>query len=282
MKSWPFNVQIVEQLREIAYLLEQQEANTFRINAYRHAADCVERLKQDLQDVLLQQGTKGLVALPGIGSGIARTIYEIHARGSSSRLESLRGALDPVRLFATIPGVGPKTAQKIHENLHVETLESLEIAAHDGRLEQVAGVGVRRAAAIRSTLSSMLGQHFSHGYQHHYVPIGLLLEVDLEYREKANAGVLPTIAPHRFNPGGKAWLPILHTKRKEWHFTALFSNTARAHKLGRTHDWVIISCHDQNHHEDQNTVVTESHGLMKGKRVVRGREDECSSYYAQI
>lgn len=60
----------------------------------------------------------------------------------------------------------------------------------------------------------------------------MLLDVDRAYR--AAAGALAKIAPKRFNPAGEAWLPILHTERGPWRFTALFSNTARAHSLGRT------------------------------------------------
>ena len=68
-------------------------------------------------------------------------------------------------------------------------------------------------------------------------PVQSLLDVDREYRQSSAAGRLPKIAPKRFNPEGLAWLPILHTDRGKWHFTALFSNTARAHELGRTDDW---------------------------------------------
>jgi putative hydrolase len=281
MKNRSFNAQVAEQLREIADLLEQQAANPFRINAYRHAATTVDDLGQDLQNILSDHGMAGLMALPNIGPSIGRAIYEIYNLGRSTRLESLRGELDPVHLFCTIPGIGPATARQIHEYLHVETLESLEIAAHDGRLEQIPGVGLRRAAAIRAALNNMLGQRFPHGHPQHPVPIEFLLDVDQEYRDKAHAGILPTMAPRRFNPEGRSWLPVLHTKRGEWHFTALYSNTARAHRLERTHDWVVISCYDESHHEDQNTVVTETQGPLNGRRVVRGREPECARYYAQ-
>jgi DNA polymerase (family X) len=57
----------------------------------------------------------------------------------------------------------------------------------------------------------------------------LLLEIDRAYRQKADVGELPRIAPRRFNPTGEAWLPIWHTERGSWHFTAAYSNTARAH-----------------------------------------------------
>ena len=72
---------------------------------------------------------------------------------------------------------------------------------------------------------------------------------------------------------------MLHTARGSWHFTALFSNTAKAHELGRTQDWVVLYFHDDDHAENQRTVVTETHGTLVGRRVVRGREDECRAHY---
>jgi hypothetical protein len=106
------------------------------------------------------------------------------------------------------------------------------------------------------------------------------LDVDREYRQAAQAGSLPTIAPRRFNPGAKSWLPVLHTRRGDWQFTALFSNTARAHELGQVRDWVVLYCEDAQHAERQYTVVTSSRGPLAGRRVVRGREAECQVWYA--
>jgi putative hydrolase len=111
-------------------------------------------------------------------------------------------------------------------------------------------------------------------------PVSLILDVDREYREKADEGSLPTIAPKRFNPSGEAWLPVLHTERGSWHFSALYSNTARAHELDRTRDWVVIYFYDDHHQEGQHTVVTEHRGPLTGRRVVRGREAECRDFYA--
>jgi len=70
--------------------------------------------------------------------------------------------------------------------------------------------------------------------------VELLLDVDREYRRRAGAEDLIKIAPKRFNPKGAAWLPLLHTVRDGWHFTALYSNTARAHALERETDWVTF------------------------------------------
>jgi hypothetical protein len=60
--------------------------------------------------------------------------------------------------------------------------------------------------------------------------------------------------------------------------TVLFSNTARAHELGKTHDWVVIY-YQKDGPEAQCTVVTETRGPLKGKRVIRGRERECRQFY---
>lgn len=277
------NQTVVDQLLEIADLLEQQQANPFRVNAFRKAAQTILSLKTSLDTLVEQNGVDGLTALPNIGKGIATAIYEIVATGRSSRLQGLRGSLEPEKLFQTIPGVGPELAKHIHDELQVETLESLELAAYDGRLDKVEGVGSRRSSAIRAALSQMLGRKI---HPRALAPntepgIEALLDVDLEYRSKAEAGKLPTIAPKRFNPQGVSWLPILHTTRGEFHFTALYSNTARAHQLNHTRDWVVLYFYDNDHHEYQHTVVTETHGSLIGKRVVRGREQECLEYYAR-
>ena len=282
-KNKSINQKVADRLREAADLLEQQAANPFRISAYRNAADTVSALKEDLRDIVEQKGSDGLTALPKIGSGIAAAISEILRTGSWSQLARLRGTLEPEKLFQTVPGIGPELAKQIHDTLHVDTLEALEQASHDGRLESVQGIGRRRATMIRASLESMLGRTRGRRPQAVDGPdLKLLLDVDKEYRKKAEAKKLPTITPKRFNPEGKAWLPILHTERDSWHFTALFSNTARAHELGRTHDWVVIYFYDNHHEEGQHTVVTETRGPLTGRRVVRGRERDSREYYAEL
>jgi len=96
------------------------------------------------------------------------------------------------------------------------------------------------------------------------------------YRVRAGRDALRRITPRRFNPEGRAWLPVLHTERDDWSFHALFSNTARAHELGRTRDWVVIF-YERDGDEGQCTVVTERAGPLRGRRVVRGREAECAA-----
>jgi putative hydrolase len=275
------NQQIAMKLAQAADLLEQQGANPFRVSAYRRASETTSRLAQDIRELAETEGDAGLIKLPNIGKGIARAIQELLTTGSWAQLERMRGTLDPVRLFRTVPGIGPKMAEQIHETLHIDTLEALEAAAWDGQLETVRGLGNRRITGIRNALAALLGKtrsrtHMEAGKE---PPVITLLEVDREYRQQAEQGSLPMIAPRRFNPEGRAWLPVLHTHRDEWHFTLLYSNTALAHELKRTRDWVIVYFYDDHHQEGQCTLVTETRGPLTGQRVVRGRELECRDYY---
>ena len=264
---------IAQRLREAAALLEAQEASPFRIGAYRRAADAVQRSARPLRALFEAQGREGLRELPGIGPGISSAIAEMLITGRWSQLERLRGGAEPEAVLRTVPGIGRGLARAIHDALHVDTLEALELAAHDGRLETLPGVGPRRAASIRASLASMLGHRVAR--QRSRAPdYETVLDVDREYREKAAAGTLKQIAPRRFNREHKAWLGVLHTQRGDWHFTALYSNTARAHELGRTHDWVVIYFYDGDHREGQCTVVTQTRGPYAGRRVVRGMEHQ--------
>lgn len=271
-----FNREAAGLLRDCAALLRQQQANPFRVNAYLHAAQTLESLDEDVRELLHDEGAEGLTRLPAIGEGLARSIEEIARTGRLSLLDRLRGEASPEALLQSVPGIGPTLARTIHDTLHVETLEALELAAHNGTLAAVPGIGERRAAAIRAGVAELLGRGRGPRPPGGRPPaVETLLDVDREYRRKAQAGNLPKIAPRRFNPEGRAWLPILHADRDGYHFTALYSNTARAHELGRTGDWVVIYYYDGDHKEGQCTVVTETHGPLSGQRVVRGREAEC-------
>ena len=142
----PANSAVAGKLREMADVLEQQQADGFRITAYRRAADTLESLQQSVEEIVQTDGLPGLVQLPGIGRGIGAAIMEMVTAGRWSQLQRLQGKLQPEQLFQTLPGIGPELAARIHDALHVDTLEAIELAAHDGRLATVSGIGQRRAA----------------------------------------------------------------------------------------------------------------------------------------
>ena len=265
------NAEVADVLDRVADLLEAQHASSYRVRAYRRGAETCRALDRPLGEV------EKLEDLPHIGKSLASAITEYLHNGRLMMLERLEGQVSPEDLFATIPAIGEELAHRIHERLHIETLEELEAAAHDGRLAGVPGFGERRLRSIRDSLEVLLRRstrrRARHGQKRTPPSVASILEVDAEYRAKAEAGELRRITPRRFNPEGKAWLPVYHTEKDGWSFPALFSNTARAHRLDKTHDWVVIF-YERDGHEDQCTVVTEHEGPGAGRRVVRGRESE--------
>ncbi len=285
----PSNTAIAAIFDDIATRLDVQGALPYRVRAWSRGADALRELPRPASEIFAAEGVAGLEALDHIGRRLARAIIEILRTGRSTVQQRLRGEVGPHRLFASLPGIGEVLADRIHHELGIETLEALELAAHDGRLEAVEGVGPSRARAVREVLATRLGHGGrrrtptrSAGRGRTRRPdVATVLDVDAQYRKQAGRGQLPTIAPRRFNPDGKAWLPILHTDRGPWSFTALFSNTALAHRLHHTHDWVVI-VYEDDHVHDQCTVVTEWRGALQGKRVIRGRERQCAAHYAEL
>jgi len=283
------NDEVARRLEEVAGLLEAQGAEGFRVRAYRLGASEVRALSRPVAEIVEQEGREGLDRIPHVGRGLARMIEELVRRGRLAMLDRLRGEVSPEDLFATLPGVGEVLSRRLHEELGVETLEELEVAAHDGRLARLRGVGKRRAEALREVLAGRLSRRRGSDPAPERPPVALLLEVDRMYRQAAARGELRKIAPRRFNPTKEAWLPVMHVERNGWDFTALYSNTAQAHRLGKTHDWVVLYW-ARDGHEGQSTVVTRAVGRGKGEkgdqkadhkpdqkagpRVVRGREDE--------
>jgi hypothetical protein len=266
---------VARRMEEVARLLEAQRADVYRVRAWRSAASRVRALDRSVAEILREEGREGLEKLPDIGPVTARAIESLVDTGCLPMLERLRGEMEPGRLLASVPGIGRELAARLHQHLGITTLEDLEAAAHSGRLASVEGFGAKRVAGIIDSLASRLPRARFPREVPVEVPVSELLAVDAEYLRRSAAGELPRITPRRFNPKHEAWLPILHTRRGSRDYTALFSNTARAHELGRTRDWVVIY-HDGPGGEHRDTVVTVRGGAMTGRRVVRGREAECA------
>lgn len=287
-RAKPDNTEIAALLERIADLLEASDANPFKVRAYRQGANSVRAHETPVTEYVVSDEFEQLTAIPAIGRGLGAVIGQYVVDGRSDVLDDLEADVTPARLFMRIPGIGDELARRIVETLQISTLEDLEEAARDGRLGQVDGFGERRVQAVRASLAGMLQRgpmrrRFASRAQDDEtrVSVATLLDVDAEYQRKAQADQLERITPRRFNPDNQAWLPILHTRRDGWKFHVLYSNTAQAHDLGKTHDWVVIYYDraDDDDRERQVTVVTETSGDLKGKRVVRGREAETRRFY---
>jgi hypothetical protein len=280
------NDAIAAALTEIAELLERQGANPYRVRAYRQGAETVHHCERPLQVILAEKGVRGLMKLRGIGDSLAAAIEKIIHAKKLPLLERLRGGGAPERLFSTVADIGPKLAARIHEDLGISTLTELEAACWDGRLARVPGMGPKRVRAVRESLAGRFNraaerpENITPLPPEDQPPVEELLDIDRQYRELAERDRLMRVAPRRYNPEGKAWLPILHAERNGRHYTALYSNTSRAHELGALRDWVVIY-RDDKKLAGTWTVITSRVGPLKGRRVVRGREAECAAWYEE-
>ena len=273
------NPTIARKLAEYANYLEGEDANVYRVRAYRKAAETVQALDRPLAEVVASEGRAGLEALDGVGASLAYTLEGLVRTGEFRTLRPDGGHVDPERLLTSLPGVGRLLAHALREKLGVTSLEDLERAAHEGRLSSV-GIGPKRLRGLVDALAGRLGRYRLPEPVVGEPSVGDLLAVDADYRRGAAEDRLPTVAPRRFNPGHEPWLPLFQTDRGGWRYRALFSNTALAHRLGQTHDWVVVRF-DDGILSGQRTVVTETRGDLRGLRVVRGRESECRRHYQE-
>lgn len=145
------NADVGALLKRIAELLALEEANPFRVRAYRTAARTVEGLPRRLEE-MLHEGAD-LSTLPGIGKDLAGKIEEIVKTGTLPLLQELEKQTPPqLAEVMKLEGVGPKRAKMLHEKLGIANLQGLEQAARQGRLRALAGFGKTTEEKVLSAL----------------------------------------------------------------------------------------------------------------------------------
>ena len=143
------NIEIARQLDEVADLLEIQEANPFRVRAYRNAVRTIRDLAAPLEKMVAEEAD--LTALPGIGKEMARHIGELVTAGAMGVLAELREQVPATLVqIMRLSGVGPKSARKLWKGLGIETVEELKEAAEQGRIAGLKGFGEKKQAQILS------------------------------------------------------------------------------------------------------------------------------------
>jgi DNA polymerase (family 10) len=133
------NQEIAEILVHISDILDIQGENPFKIRAYIKAAETVEGLTYQLSSV---EDKSRMKELPGIGEAIAKKITELLETGKLKYYEDLKKSeYAPLVEFLRIPGMGPKHAKLIHDQLGISTIEGLRKAAEKGKLRELPGLG---------------------------------------------------------------------------------------------------------------------------------------------
>ena len=151
------NAEVAALFQQIADLLEIENANPFRVRAYRNAARELEALGVPVAE-LLANG-EDLTELPGIGKDLAAKIGEIVETGKCRLLTKLQRATPPsVAEMLQVPGLGPKRVRTLYHELDVHTVEQLARAARDGRVRELHGFGAKTEQRILDALAARSGQ----------------------------------------------------------------------------------------------------------------------------
>src|SRR5271155_1495541 len=134
------NITIARLLDETAALLEIDSADPFRIRSYRRAAEAVEQ--QTTQLSTLADDIKQLLAIPGIGKGMAANIQAALSTGTLPLREELLQKYKPTMLeLLRLPGMGPKTVALVWSSCPVCDIDGLEAAAREGHLNTLPRMG---------------------------------------------------------------------------------------------------------------------------------------------
>jgi DNA polymerase (family 10) len=144
------NITIARLLDETAALLEIDAADPFRIRSYRRAAEAVEQQTTPLAPLATPEADpKLLLAIPGIGKGMAANIRDLVATGSMPLREELLQKYRPTMLeLLRLPGMGPKTVALIWSSLQVADIDALETAAKAGHLNTLPRMGEKFTAKL--------------------------------------------------------------------------------------------------------------------------------------
>ncbi|HST18459.1 MAG TPA: DNA polymerase/3'-5' exonuclease PolX [Gaiellaceae bacterium] len=152
MPTLPRNDQLAEQFELLADLMELANADSFRIGAYRKAAARIRETSTSVAQLALEgKATK----LQGIGKTIEGKIVEAVNDGEVHALTKKKAEVPAeVAVFMRLPGLGPKTARRIWQELGITTVDALRAAVDSGELKGHAGVGAGTEAKIAAALAA--------------------------------------------------------------------------------------------------------------------------------
>jgi DNA polymerase (family 10) len=137
------NPEIAQAFDEVADLLELQEANPFRVRAYRNAARTIRDLAEPVAEIAADPRRR-LEDLPGIGADLAGKIRTLFQTGDLPLRQQLREQVPAgLRDLLDVPGLGPKRAQVLYQQLGIRSLDKLRQAAQKHRIRQVKGFGTK-------------------------------------------------------------------------------------------------------------------------------------------
>jgi DNA polymerase (family 10) len=154
------NAEIAAAFEQVADLLEFKDANPFRVRAYRNAARTIQDLPESMAEIV-GDPQRSLTDIAGIGKDLAEKVATLVTTGSLPMLEELLQEIpESVLAILRVPGLGPKRAAALYNELKISTLDELREACTAGRVRELKGFGAKTETAILQGLeiASQAGQ----------------------------------------------------------------------------------------------------------------------------
>jgi DNA polymerase (family 10) len=148
------NSEVAKVFQDIADLLELKGENVFKIRAYQKAARAIEHYPRELE-AMIEEG-EDLQNIPGVGEAIAKKTTELITTGKLGYYENLKAEFPQgITTLLAIPGIGPKTANKLSSELGVSSVEELERAINEGRVAKLFRLGDKTADNILRQIQAL-------------------------------------------------------------------------------------------------------------------------------
>jgi DNA polymerase (family X) len=200
------NLEVAKILREIAYILEtgitekgNEDQKTklgliFKIRSYRRAADVIENLYPEIDELYKTEKLNGLLKLPSIGKAIALKLEEYITTGKLSYYEDLKKEI-PINVseFMNLEGIGPKTIIALYNVLKIQNISDLERAANEGKIRKIPGFSQKREEVILKRI-----QFFKKGKERRLIGEIYPIVKEIEERLAGIAGIRDAIAAGSF------------------------------------------------------------------------------------
>lgn len=200
------NLEIAKIFREIAYILEmgvdqkgEKDEKTklgliFKIRSYKRAADMIENLYPEIDEIYNREKISGLLKLPSIGKAIALKLEEYITTGRLGYYEDLKKNIPiDVSEFMDLEGIGPKTIMTLYNMLKIRNISELEKAAANGKIRKIAGFSQKREEIILKRI-----QFFKKGKERRLIGDIYPLVKDIEHRLASIKGVRNATAAGSF------------------------------------------------------------------------------------
>jgi DNA polymerase (family 10) len=148
------NSDVAKIFQDIADLLELKGENVFKIRAYQKAARAIEYHRRELE-AMIDEG-EDLQSIPGVGEAIAKKAAELVTTGKLGYYENLKGEFPQgITNLLDVPGIGPKTANKLSSELGISSVDELERAINDGRVAGLFRLGEKTADNILHQIQAL-------------------------------------------------------------------------------------------------------------------------------